>query len=193
MNDFFTVGIGSSAGGTPAYDELIAYLPNDINAAFIIVEHLHSDYKSLNYQLLQKHTLKVFRAIDQQTVQKGCIYCIPEGVLMTIKKGQLRLIERHRNDVLNYSIDIFFRSLAIDAKDRAIAVSLSGYGRDGALGVREIHRNRGIVMVQTPSSAKHPDMPESIIALGNPHFILPPKELAEMLVEIIRVKSLISY
>lgn len=184
-NDFYVVGIGCSAGGPAAYNELFSKLPSDINAAFIVIQHLHPEFKSFNYELVAQYTsMKVLSAVDGELVAPGCVYFLPENAMMTIKDGRLHLRTRRKDEIINHAVDIFFNSLGIDAKEKAIGVILSGYGKDGSAGVEEIHERGGIVICQAPRTALHKGMPQSLINRISPDFILPLDELALKLLEL---------
>lgn len=186
MSKFYIVAIGCSAGGTPAYNELLSKLPLDINAAFVVVQHLHPDFESINYQLVREFTsLNTFRAEHNQILEPGCIYFIPENSMMTISQGRLQLRTRRKDELINRAVDIFFSSLAIDAKSKAIGVILSGFGKDGGEGVLAIQKAGGIVMIQTPRYALYKSMPQAVLAHHQPHFILPPDELAVKISQIV--------
>jgi len=182
--DFFIVAIGSSAGGLPPLKEVFSALPVQANAAFVLVPHLIANYKSNLDIILSKHTLMpIVWASHQLRLQQGMIYLLPEGKVMTVKAGHFRLRERHAAEVVNNAIDIFFSSLAEDAKEKVIGVILSGGGHDGLAGVKQIVSNRGLVIVQDPKTAEFPYMPSSIIKLEHPDFILSPKDMAGKIVE----------
>ena len=86
-----------------------------------------------------------------------------------------------RTSPLPTAIDLFFRSLAEDRQEKAVAVVLSGGGSDGALGIREIKARGGLVLVQDPATAEHGEMPQSAIATEMVDFVLPPGEMPEFL------------
>jgi two-component system CheB/CheR fusion protein len=90
--------------------------------------------------------------------------------------------------VINRSVDIFFESLAIDQKDQAIGIILSGMGSDGANGANAIHRFGGTVLVQDPASSEMSAMPISAITKDNPDVVLNPRQLGENLMQIIEEK-----
>src|SRR5262249_8238448 len=85
-------------------------------------------------------------------------------------------------------IDMFFRSLAEQHGD-GFAVILSGAGSDGAAGVAAIKEHGGIVLVQSPDEAEYASMPRSAIATAAADFILPARQLAERMVELIGAKK----
>ena len=69
------------------------------------------------------------------------------------------------------------------------AVILSGAGSDGALGVRAVKEAGGIILVQDPAEAEYASMPRSAIDTGPADFVLPVRELALKLAELIAVKE----
>ena len=91
-----------------------------------------------------------------------------------------------RTSTLPTAIDTFFRSLAEDRHEKAVAVVLSGGGSDGALGIREIKARGGLVLVQDPATAEHGEMPQSAVATDMVDFVLPPGEMPEFLLRYAR-------
>jgi two-component system, chemotaxis family, CheB/CheR fusion protein len=184
---FPVVGIGASAGGLEALQEFFLQMPDDPGAAFVVVQHLSPNYKSMMEELLSRHTvLPVCTVTDGMDVQVNTIYLIPPRKNMIIARGRLHLTEQPESAVLNLPIDIFLRSLAEDQSSGAAAVILSGTGSDGTRGIRAVKENGGIAMVQDDKSAKFNGMPRSSIATGAADFILPPAQLAEELLNYFR-------
>ncbi|MES2872941.1 MAG: chemotaxis protein CheB, partial [Bacteroidota bacterium] len=178
----YIVGIGASAGGLEAIHEFFDHMPASSNFSFVIIQHLSSDYKSLLVELVSKHThMKVFEAEDNMTIQQDCVYVIPNNKLMTVVRGKLKLSVRSDVKSPNTAIDIFYRSLAKDQKEKAIAIILSGTGTDGTKGIEVIKEYGGMVMVQEPASAKFDGMPNHAISSGNADYILIPKNMPEEL------------
>ncbi len=177
------VGIGASAGGLEAIEAFIKNIPRRNTLAFILIQHLSPDYKSLMVELLSKRTqMPVHRAENGMPVQAGSVYLIPPKKNLTIFHGKLMLSdpERSRSGIF-LPIDIFMRSLADDQGEKAIGIILSGTGSDGMRGVRAIKESGGMVMVQEARSAKFDGMPKSAISTGLADVILPPEEMAEHL------------
>lgn len=185
--DFPVVGIGASAGGLEALQEFFKAMPANSGAAFVVVQHLSPDYKSLMDELLARYTsMTIHRVTDGMMVEENHIYLIPPRMNMTIFHGRLYLSEHSANRTLNLPIDIFLRSLAKDQEKNAIAIILSGTGSDGTLGIRAIKEFGGMIMVQDDRSAKFDGMPRSSISTGMVDFILPPAQLADELVNYIK-------
>ncbi|MBK9359450.1 MAG: PAS domain-containing protein [Bacteroidales bacterium] len=181
------VGIGASAGGLEALEVFFRNMPINSGMAFIVVQHLSPDYKSLMGELLSRYTtMEIFRAEDGIMVEANSVYLIPPKKNMTMFHGKLFLTEQDTNRGLNLPIDIFLRSLAQDKGTDSIGIILSGTGSDGTLGIRAIKEAGGIVMVQDDQSAKFDGMPRSSIATGLVDYILPPDKMPEELIKFVK-------
>ena len=172
------VGIGASAGGLEALQQFLTFLPGDTGMAFVIIQHLSPDHKSLLADILGKETsMPVVEAQDGMRVERNHIYMIPPKYNLEIVSDILRLRKyNHKN--INHPIDIFFRSLAEAYENRAVAVILSGTGSDGTNGIRSIKDKNGVIIVQSPESAKFDGMPRSAIATGFVDLVLNPDSIA---------------
>jgi len=163
----YVVGVGASAGGLEALRLFFGEMPTDSGLCFVVIQHLAPDHKSLMVELLQRATkIPVQRAERGVTAETNRIYLIPPRFNLTMEDGKFNLSPSPAGKSLNLPIDIFFRSLAADRGDRAIAVILSGTGSDGARGIRAVKEAGGMIMVQAEASAKFAGMPTSAIATG---------------------------
>ncbi|WP_296494983.1 chemotaxis protein CheB [Rhodoferax sp.] len=181
---FPIVGLGASAGGLAAIEAFFSGMPAGVDPgmAFVLVQHLDPDHKSLLTELIQRRTRMVVSEVaDGMVVQVNCAYIIPPNRDMAFLNGTLQLLEPAAPRGHRLPIDFLFRSLAADQHERAIGVVLSGTGSDGTLGVRAIKGEGGMVMVQTPASAEFDGMPQSALATGMVDFELPPAEMAAQL------------
>jgi two-component system CheB/CheR fusion protein len=184
-------GIGASAGGVEALQQLFSALPADLGLAYVVVLHLAPDRKSeLDFLLGRWTTMPVTQVVDHDTVK-----LLPDHVYVIAPDRQLEISDssvtaRHFEEPRGHraAIDIFFRSLAAAHGD-GFAVILSGSGSDGALGARAIKARGGLVLVQDPAEAGHGSMPRSVIATGAADLVLPIGELAVQLAELARSKD----
>ena len=184
--DFRIIAIGASAGGLEALKEFFNNVPADCLHSFVIIQHLSPDYKSLMAELLAKNTtLPIYEIKNNMRVQPGCIYLIPPRKNMTILDGRLMLTNKPKGNDLNLPIDIFFRSLAQECKEKSICVVLSGTGSDGTSGARAVKEVGGMVMVQDPSQAKFDGMPQSALNTGLVDYTLPVEQLPAELINFI--------
>ena len=182
---FPIVGIGASAGGLAAIEAFFAGMPagTDPGIAFVLVQHLDPNHKSLLTELIRRYThMQVFEVEDGMQVQPNCAYIIPPNRDMAFLNGSLQLLEPTAPRGHRLPIDFLFRSLALDQQERAIGIVLSGTGSDGTLGVRAIKAEGGMVMVQSPTSSEFDGMPSSAIATGMVDYELPPADMATQLI-----------
>jgi two-component system CheB/CheR fusion protein len=182
---FPIVGIGASAGGLSAFEAFFSGLPADTDPgiAFVLVQHLAPDHKSILTDLIRRYTrLRVFEVEDGMIVRPNCAYIIPPGRDMACLGGALSLLQPSAPRGQRLPIDFFFRSLAQDQGEQAIGIVLSGTGSDGALGVRAIKGEGGMVMAQSPESTEYDGMPRSAIATGTVDYVLPPAEMAPQII-----------
>ena len=178
------VGIGASAGGLEAMEAFFDNVPTQTGMAYVVVQHLSPDFKSMMDDLLARHTsMSIHLVEDGMLVEADHLYLIPAKKEMIIAEGRLLLSERDMQQELTLPIDVFFRSLAQDVGARAIAIVLSGSGSDGSRGIRDVHDAGGLVIVQNPESAQFDGMPRSSIDTGVAHCILTPHEMPAALVE----------
>jgi two-component system chemotaxis response regulator CheB len=90
--------------------------------------------------------------------------------------GRIQVARNAREHFTRPAIDPLFRSAAKHGR-QAIAVVLSGMGKNGAAGMKAIKDAGGIAIVQDPKEASFPSMPTTAIAAANPDFVLPAEEI----------------
>jgi len=186
----FVVGIGASAGGQAPLEHIFTTLPTDCDLSFVVIMHLPPDGPSLLADMLRRYTsMEVLTAENETLLLPNTIHVIPPGADLTVNGGRLR-VERRSCGVVgaDHPIDRFFTSLAMDFKERAIAVVLSGFGMDGAEGVKRIKENGGAVLIQKPETAVNHQMPGNAIATGAADLVLTTEEIPVKIAEIARGK-----
>jgi len=180
-NSFTVVAIGASAGGLEAITQLLENLSPTTGMAYIYVQHLSPDHKSMLTPLLSKVTKMPVQDIDEmEKMEPNNVYVIPYNKEIEVTDGHIQLIPRSINSASNLSIDVLFSSLAETHKENVIGIVLSGSASDGTRGLKEIKQAGGITFAQD-DSAKFSSMPQSAIAKGVVDFILSPKEIARKL------------
>ena len=189
-DSFYVVGMGCSAGGLEAFGQFFAHMPTDSGIAFVLVSHLDPTHKGMMPELIQRFTrMQVFQAEDGMKVRPDCVYVIPPNRDMSILHGTLQLLEPSAPRGLRLPIDFFFRRLAEDQEERAVAIVLSGMGTDGTLGIKAIKEKLGMVMAEDPASAKYDGMPRSAIDTGLVDYIGLVKDLPAKLLDYARHSS----
>ncbi|MGO4910584.1 chemotaxis protein CheB [Pseudorhodobacter sp. W20_MBD10_FR17] len=168
------VGLGASAGGVQAFIDFFEAIPDKSGMAFVAIHHVHPDHESMMAELLAKHTkMTVALAKNDTPIAPDHVYIIPPKQFLRIENSTLYLTEPTERRGMRMPIDYFLRSLALDKRENAIAVILSGTGGDGTAGIRSIKESGGIVLVQDPKEAEHDGMPRSAIASCMVDHILP--------------------
>ena len=188
-DNFFVVGIGASAGGLQALEEFFENMPADSGAAFIVIQHLSPDFKSLMKELLERRTrMTVHRVEEGMKIAPNNIYLIPPGKNLRVTKGKFHLSEqqaRKIHGVISFPINIFFRSIADSYAEQATGIVLSGTGSDGTQGLQSIKEAGGTVLVQDPNTAEFDGMPTNAIATGIVDRVLSPVKIAQLLYEFL--------
>ena len=178
----YLVAIGASAGGLEALEKLFADLPADTGSAFVVIQHLSSEHKSMMDSLLSRHTrMPVSIVKDGMRIEGDHVYLIPSGSVMHLDGHHLRLTPRSPR-ILTLPIDVFFQSMSVAFGDHAVGVVLSGTGSDGSRGASAINAAGGLLIAQAPTSAKFDGMPRSVISTGLVDAVLPVEDIAARIV-----------
>lgn len=155
--------------------------------AFVLIQHLSPDHKSLLSEILGKvTTMPVQQVQDRMMVEPNEVYVIPPNTEMTIVDGMLHLASRQKIDGRYLPGDAFFKSLAVDRGSKAIAIVLSGMDGDGSQGLKAIKVAGGVTFAQCEDTARFDSMPSTAVATGNVDFVLPPKAIAQQIAALSR-------
>ncbi|HVW30706.1 MAG TPA: chemotaxis protein CheB [Polyangiaceae bacterium] len=172
------MGIGASAGGLESLERLFSHMPRHSGMAFIVIQHLSPDFKSVIDELLARRTrIPILQAAEGVAVESDTVYLLPPRKEMIIKGGRLHLTDKDPKQGLTLPIDHFFRSLALDAGPMARAIVLSGTGTDGSRGIMEVKRMGGVVIAESEQSAKFDGMPIAAQNTGVVAHVLRPEEM----------------
>lgn len=185
--DFPVVGLGASAGGLEALEEFFESMSADSGMAFVVIMHQAAKHVSMLPEILDKCTaMDVAPIHDRTRVEQNRVYTVPPGKCVDLLIGTLHLSNLPERHVAPLPIDYFFRSLAAEQREMAVAIVLSGTGTDGTLGLSAIKGESGMVMVQSVASAKFSGMPQHAIEAGWADYVLSPKEMPEQLIKYAR-------
>ncbi len=179
------VAVGASAGGLDALERFFSSMPADTGAAFVVIQHLSPDHKSMMGRLLGRHTrMPVQQAAQGMTLRPDHIYLIPPASILYLDGSSFRLAPKE-SGALNLPIDLFFQSLAETMGPRSIGVVLSGTGSDGTRGAVAINEAGGFLLAQQPDTAGFDSMPLNAMATGLIDAVLPPEDMADRLVDLV--------
>ncbi len=183
---FHVVALGASAGGLNALEQFFAAMPADSGMAFVVIQHLSPDFKSLMDDLLARHTrMTILQATEGAELLPNTIYLSTPRFQMKLVSGRIVLRDKPIGTPVELGIDTFFRSMAEDVGKRSIGIVLSGTGSDGSRGIVAIKEAGGLVIIQTPDSAQFDGMPRNAIASGNYDFQLNPDQIPALLMEYV--------
>jgi two-component system CheB/CheR fusion protein len=182
------VAMGASAGGVRALQTFFGSIPSDTGAAYVVIVHLDPERRSELANILATRTkMPVVQVHDRQKIEANHVYVIPPDRRLEMVDHEISATPFDEPHGARSPIDQFFRSVAERLGD-GFAIILSGAGSDGVLGVRAVKESGGIIMVQEPSEAEYPSMPRSAITTGVVDVVLPVRDLAIRLVDLIRLK-----
>lgn len=182
-------GIGSSAGGLEAMRELVAALPMDVPASYVMLQHMSPSYKSVMTELVARQTqLEVEKVTDGVVLRRNVIYITPPNNDIIIADGKLRLLPSSvEPPAPKPSINRFLMSLAESYGENAMSIILSGTGSDGANGLQAVHEAGGITITQDNDSAKYDGMPRAAVQTGCVDLVMEPEDIGKHLEKILAV------
>ena len=173
------VCIGSSAGGLAPTIEFFKNMQPDCGLAFVVIQHLKADTPSLTPDILTRITrMKVTEALDQERALPDHVYTIGPNTQLTIFDDRFSVQPRTESSGRHKPFDRFLHSLALNSRERATAVVLSGYDGDGSAGFVAIKAQGGSTYAQD-RGAQIDEMPEHAIETGCVDHVLDPGSIAE--------------
>jgi two-component system chemotaxis response regulator CheB len=182
------IAIGASTGGTEAIKEVLAHLPAD-TPGIVISQHIPKAFSGPFAQRMDASSvLNVCEARDGQPILAGHAYIAPgDQHLLVVRDGaryQCRLsdgdlVNRHRP-----SVDVLFRSVAQSAGRNSIGVMLTGMGRDGAEGMKEMRDAGASTIAQDENTSVVWGMPGAAWHIGAVQSLHPLPQIAGRIVDL---------
>lgn len=183
------VAIGASAGGVAALQEFFSTVSPTTGAAFVVVLHLAPEQSSALAHIIGLETMMPVTDVEAEClIEADTVYVIAPNRNLVVSANNIASSALAHERAPKAPIDHFFRSMASEHGD-GFALVLTGGGADGALGVKAVKEGGGLILVQDPNEAEYPSMPQSAIASGVADFVLPLRELAARLPELIKSKQ----
>lgn len=175
--------IGGSAGSLDVLLEIFPSLEKDIAFPIIVVIHRKASNESLLTDLLKSRTsLQVSEADEKVFLKPGNVYVAPADYHLLIEDDQS--ISLDYSEKVNYSrpsIDVTFQSAAEVFKSDLVCILLSGSNADGVEGLKTVNNFGGKVVIQNPSTAIMPYMPQQAVLNVTPHVILDSYDMASFI------------
>jgi two-component system, chemotaxis family, protein-glutamate methylesterase/glutaminase len=174
--------IGASTGGTEAIKEILIDMPADC-PPILVVQHMPEGFtKSYAARLDSLCEIAVAEAVHGERIIAGRAYLAPGGYHLSIlRTGAYYACQISEDAAVNHhrpSVDVLFNSVAKHAQNEVIAVMLTGMGKDGATGMKQLHDLGYKTFAQNEKSCVVFGMPKEAIARGAVDEILPLDEMA---------------
>lgn len=184
------VVIGTSAGGVEALQRLSAALPADFPAAIFITQHLSPSSRSVLPQLLDRAgPLPALSPRDGDAIEAGRIYVAAPDHHMLLRPGKILMRRGPYENRTRPAVNALFRSAAIAYGGRVIGVVLTGLLDDGTDGLIAIKAAGGLSVIQDPSDAEWPSMPQNALKRDHVDHKVPLSGLADLLGNLIREEA----
>jgi two-component system chemotaxis response regulator CheB len=176
------VAVGSSTGGPNALSEVLSAIPATFPLPIVIVQHMPAAFTPILAERLHRGcNLSVREGAAGVRLEPGHAYLAPGGSHMEIRGGALPHLALHAGPPENSSrpaVDVLFRSVAEVYGGRALAVMLTGMGRDGLEGTRALAERGAQVVAQDEATSVVWGMPGHVVRAGLADSVRPLPEIA---------------
>jgi two-component system chemotaxis response regulator CheB len=185
------LAIAASTGGPRALGEIIPHLPGNLGAAVLVVQHMPRGFtRTLSHRLDAVSPLTVSEAEDGEPLRENRVYIAPGGYHMKLDgeagAATIRLDTSPTIWGVRPAADPLFASVAAIFGAAAIGVILTGMGRDGAEGLRQIRAAGGMAVVQDQISSIVFGMPQAALALAGADRVVAAREMPRVIGEMYR-------
>ncbi|MBI1870020.1 MAG: chemotaxis response regulator protein-glutamate methylesterase [Chlamydiae bacterium] len=186
------VAIAASTGGPQALQVLLRLLPEDFPCGIVIVQHIAEGFaEGLAAWLDDDCQMRVKVAREGEHIEPGVVYFAPTGFHTRVEIGGIIHLVNETTEYANHkpSGNILFESVAKVYGDQAIAVILTGMGKDGADGLKRVKEAHGKIFAQDEASSIIFGMPKAAIDLGIVDEVLPLNRIAETILREVRYQG----
>ncbi len=184
---FDVLCIGSSTGGPPVLEKLVAALPSDLRLPVVIAQHMPRVFtESMARRLNELCALEVVHAENRMRLEPGRVYVAPGGEHTAIDRAsltqrRLRMGAEPREALYMPSADVLFGSAAEICGKRVLSIILTGIGKDGVKGAAALHALGAPILAQDRASCVVYGMPRAVVDAGLATAVLNPEQIAQTL------------
>ncbi len=191
------VVIGQSTGGPNTIMDILPFLPEDLGAPVIIIQHMPASFTPSFAQRLDNNCALSFKEAERgDIIEPNHGYLAPGDYHLLLaprgmgKSGALVRLSTEPADTLHTpSVDVTMMSvLDLYGGPNIVAVLLTGMGADGADAMAAIRKAGGRTIAESEETCVVFGMPREAIARGGAEFILPSYKIGEKIVELVRGK-----
>ncbi|GAB4265560.1 MAG: chemotaxis-specific protein-glutamate methyltransferase CheB [Deferrisomatales bacterium] len=180
------VAVGASTGGPRTVQSIFRALPASFPCPVLLVQHISLGFTRGFAQWLQRETDLTVKVLERsERLEPGTIYLALDGRHMEARRGLAVLTDDPPVNACKPSVDVLFESVAREWGEHAVAVLLTGMGRDGARGALAVRQAGGEVIVQDESTSVIFGMPKAAIELGAATRVVPAGRIPQVLAEVI--------
>jgi two-component system chemotaxis response regulator CheB len=181
------IGIGTSTGGPPVLQTILAGLPKNFPVPILIVQHIAQGFlPGLAEWLNQTTGLQIQIAAYGVCPLPGHVYLAPDNFHMGVgPTGRILLTKEELENGLRPAVSYLFRSLAEVCGHHAVGVLLTGMGTDGAAELKRMRDKGAVTIAQDRESSIVHGMPGEAISLGGATHILPADRIADLLLTLV--------
>ncbi len=169
---FDIIALGVSTGGPKTIEYIVSNLPKDINVPILVAQHMPDLFiESLASRLNDTSAWRVSVLQDGEEMMSNRIYFAPGTANIRVARNESHApVITFVNDVYkefnNPSVDCLFESIAAVYGPRALAVILTGMGKDGVAGLQKIKECGGVTIAQDETSSVVYGMPRAAFESG---------------------------
>jgi two-component system chemotaxis response regulator CheB len=180
------IAVGASTGGPAAISQLLQQLPANLPAAILIVQHIARGFtKGLVEWLSTVTNLRVKEAEDSEMITRGVVYVAPAGKhLLTVPGGHLALDSGPAVGGQRPSVDVLFNSVQREYGARAVGILLTGMGRDGAQGLKNLRDSGALTIAQDEETSVVYGMPRAAVEMRAATKVLPIHSISGELIRL---------
>ncbi|WP_339107627.1 chemotaxis protein CheB [Thioclava sp. GXIMD4216] len=175
------VALGASAGGLEPLEAFFSNCPDSTGWAYIVIQHLSPDYRSMMDELLSRRSkMRIEHIEDGMRLEPNTIYLNqPNQTVELVGDHFVTTAFGERGHRPPMPIDALFRSLVERPPEATVAIILSGSGTDGTRGAQILHNADATVLAQAPAQAAFSSMPRSVLTAGAVDRVLEVEEMPE--------------
>ena len=188
------VALACSTGGPKALQSVIPFLPKNLDAPIVLVQHMPAGFtKSMADRLNETSAIKVKEAAEGDVLEKGVVYVAPGGKHMEVKKTagghMITLNNMPAIGGLRPCADITYDSLKQSGFDQVVCVVLTGMGADGTKGILSLEKSKPIYVIsQDAESCIVYGMPKAIAEAGVVNEVVPLDKVAATITKNVGVR-----
>ncbi len=183
--------VGTSTGGPPALEALLAPLPANFPWPVVVAQHMPASFTGpLASRLDGLCALRICEVRDIEILSPGCVYIAHGDADLVVEMGAAGILARTVPSDLSYpwhpSVDRMVRSaMAVVAPENLLGVLMTGMGTDGAQAMADLQAAGGQTIAEDEETAVVWGMPGALVRAGGAQFVLPLPEIAARLRQMV--------